>query len=109
MVFHDAEGNVRYDLTITNGQVKGWQHWRDEEKPVAEVVGGWFDFDRRRLSVLIQGADHVQAQWRSQLRQFHLDIPKRQVILDYDLHDYGNRNETSPVGQPNILDALGPD
>lgn len=86
--------------------MSGWQHWRDDEKPVAKVVGGWFDFDRRRLSVLIQGAGHVEAQWRSQLKQFHIDIPKRQVILDNELYDYGHRNEGSPVGKPHILDKL---
>ncbi len=106
MAFHDAEGNVRYDLTITNGQVSGWQHWRDDEKPVGQIVGGWFDFDRRRLSVLIQGADHVEAQWRSQLKQFHIDLSKRQVVCDYELYDYGRRNEGSPVGAPNVLDKL---
>lgn len=106
LAFHDSDGNVRYDLVITNGQVHGWQHWRDEAKPVGEIVGGWFDFDRRRLSVLIQGANHVEAQWRSQLKQFHIDVPKRQVICDYELYDYGRRNESSPVGTPNVLDRL---
>ena len=93
IAFHDSAGNVKYDLTITRGAVKGWQYWRDEKKPVAQIVGGWFDFDRRRLSVLIQGGDHTQAVWRSQLKQFHIDIPARQVICDYELYDYGRRNE----------------
>ncbi len=106
IAFHEANGNVRYDLIITNGQVSGWQHWRDDEKPVGKIVGGWFDFDRRRLSVLIQGADHVEAQWRSQLKQFHIDIAAKQVVLDYELYDYGHRNESSPVGAPHILDKL---
>ncbi len=106
IAFHDSAGDVRYDLTVTNGQVGGWQHWRDEQKPVARIVGGWFDFERRRLSVLIQGADHVEARWRSQLKQFHIDIAKRQVVCDYELYDYGRRNDSSPVGTPNILDKL---
>ena len=106
IAFHDSAGNVKYDLTVTRGQVRGWQRWRDEKKPVAEIVGGWFDFDRRRLSVLIQGGDHTQAVWRSQLKQFHIDIPAQQVICDYELYDYGHRNESSPVGTPNVLDRL---
>lgn len=106
MAFHDSVGNVRYELTITKGQVSGNQYWRDDKEPVAKVVGGWFDWDRRRLSVLIQGADHTQAQWRSQLKQFHVDIGKRQVVCDYELYDYGRRNENSPVGPPNVLDKL---
>ena len=106
MAFHDSADNVRYNLTITDGQVSGWQYWRDDKEPVARIVGGWFDFDRRRLSVLIQGADHTQAQWRSQLKQFHIDIKAKQVICDYELYDYGRRNLSSPVGTPNILDKL---
>ncbi len=105
MVFHDSGGNVKYELTITDGQVKGWQHWRHDKKPVGEIVGGWFDFDRHRLSLLIQGANHVQAQWRSQLQQFNFDIGKRQVFLDYELYDYG-RNESSVEGRTLILDKL---
>lgn len=106
MAFHDSAGNVRYELTITNGQVSGSQYWRDDKEPVAKIVGGWFDFERRRLSVLIQGADHTQAQWRSQLKQFHLDIGKRQVVCDYDLYDYGRHNESLSTSAPHILDKL---
>ena len=106
IAFHDSAGNVKYDLTINKGRVSGWQHWRDEKKPVAKIVGGWFDFDRRRLSVLIQGADHVEAQWRSQLKQFHIDIAKREVICDYELYDWGQRNENPPEGTPNVLDKF---
>lgn len=106
ITFHDAEDRVRYDLTVTNGQVSGWQYLRDDKKPIAQIVGGWFDFDRRRLSLLIQGADHVQAQWRSQLQQFHLDLHHKQVILDHDLHGYGLTNQSAPEGKPNVLDTL---
>ena len=91
---------------MTKGQVSGWQYWRDNKEPVAKVVGGWFDFDRRRLSVLIQGADHTQAQWRSQLKQFHLDLAAKQVVCDHELYDYGCRNDQSPVGKSNVLDRL---
>ncbi len=69
MAFHDPGGSVEYDLTITNGQVSGWQYRGDDKDSVAKIVGGGFDFDRRRLSVMIQGGDHTQAVWRSQLKQ----------------------------------------
>ena len=106
MAFHDSDGNVHYELTVTNGQVSGNQYWRDDKEPVAKIVGGWFDFERRRLSVLIQGADHTQAQWRSQIKQFHLVIGKRQVVCDYDLYDYGRHNESLSTAAPHILDKL---
>ena len=61
MAFHDSRDNVRYELTITNGQVRGLQYWPGEKVPVGTIVGGWFDFERRRLSILIQGTDHVEA------------------------------------------------
>ena len=106
MVFHDNLGNVRYDLTVTNGQVTGAQYWKDEAKPVGEIVGGWFDFERGRLSVLIQGADHVRATWRSQMKQFHLDLPARQLTLEYELYNYGETREPLLLTSPHILDVL---
>ena len=106
MAFHDPGGIVKYDLIITKGQVSGWQYWGEDKEPVGKIVGGWFDFDRRRLSVMIQGSDHVQALWRSQLKQFHLDIAAKQVILDYELYDYGKTIENPLVGKPHILDKL---
>ncbi len=106
MAFHDKGGSVKYDLTITNGQVSGWQYWGDDKEPVGKIVGGWFDFDRRRLSVMIQGSDHTQAVWRSQLKQFHIDIAAKQVLLDYELYDYGQTLERPLVGKPHVLDKL---
>ena len=106
ILFHDPFGNTTYDLTVTKGEVSGWQRWRGTEKPVGEIVGGWFDFDQGKLSLLMQGADHVQATWRSQIKQFHLDLPKKELTLDYELYDYGQTVEPPLVGRPHVLDAL---
>ena len=106
IVFHDPFGNTTYDLTVTKGQVSGWQRWRGEDRPVGRVVGGWFDLDQGKLCVMLQGADHVQATWRSQIKQFHLDLPKKEVILDYELYDYGQTVEPPLVGRPHVLDVL---
>lgn len=99
-------GDVSYDLTVDKGQVSGWQRWSGQDRPVGQITGGWFDDGRGRLSVYIQGADHVEARWRSQLKQFHLDVPAREVILDHELYGYGKTVEAPLVGKAHILDTL---
>ncbi len=110
IVFIQKDTKVVYDLTVTRGQVSGYQYWPGEAKPVGQIVGGWFDFDQGQLSLLIQGADHVRANLRSQLQQFHLDIDTKEVKMEHALYSYGLTTENTDFSTAHtlmVLDRVG--
>ena len=106
IVFLQKDSNVVYDLTVTHGQVSGYQYWPGEDRPVGRIVGGWFDFGQGQLCLLIQGADHVQARLRSQMQQFHLDVGTREVTMEHSLYEYGLTTENSKFNTAHVLMVL---
>jgi hypothetical protein len=70
MVFHQKNGNVIYHVTIKDGIVSGYQSHEGSDKPTAYLVGGWYDVQHGKLSVLIQGTKALSRVWRVQAQQF---------------------------------------
>ena len=106
IMFVQKGSNVVYDLTVTRGQVSGSQYWPGETKPIGQIVGGWFDSDQNRLTILIQAADHLQAQLRSQMQQFHLDLDTKEVKMEHALYSYGLTTENSDFNTAHTLVTL---
>ena len=79
IIFHQKGGQLTYELTVTNGKVTGSQHFGDSTKPVAQIVGGWFDGRSGTLSVLIQGTDVPDDRWRAQAQHFTIDAATRDI------------------------------
>jgi hypothetical protein len=86
--------------------VTGSQHWRGATKPNCRVVGGWFDFQQGTLSLLLQGAEHLDSKWRAQVQQFRINRQTKQVTLEYMLYGYGLSNENTAIQVHHHLDVL---
>ena len=106
IVFHQKEGGVSYDVTISNGLVSGRQFLGSE--PIAKFVGGWFDYKKGRLSLLIQGTDKDLApEWRSQCQQFSIDLKTKEMTLEHMLYSFGETLDTAqPPPTAHVLDSF---
>ena len=106
VVFHRSDGHIIYDLTIRNRKVNGVQRMDDGRKPIAKVVGGWFDFETGKLDVLIQGSESVDLKWRTQAQQFHVNLSSKTVTLEHMLYGDGLTLENSSIMTEHVLDVL---
>ncbi len=108
IVFHQKDGPVVYNVTVTDGQVSGYQSLTFNPAPVAKIVGGWFNFGQGKLSLLIVGtAEGIDPRWRAQAQHFRVDLPARQVTLEHMLYDYGLTVDSSAdTPTAHVLDAL---
>lgn len=108
ILFHQEAVGIFYEVTVTKGIVTGGsQHMRDSDKPIAQIVGGWYDHNAGRLVLLIQlTVGELDSQWLSQSQQFHVDVENKQVTLEHMLHGYGLTPENSSVATGHMLDSL---
>ena len=106
IVFHQADGHITYDLAVTNGKVSGCQRMSGADKPIAQIVGGWFDYPQGRLSVLVQCTDEMDPKWRSRAQQFEVDPEGRKVTLKSMLYDFGLTLDNSEIPTAHVLDTL---
>ncbi len=111
IVFHQKLGHVIYDVTVASGVVSGHQFIDSDPKPIADIVGGWFDYKKGRLCLLIQGtAEGIDQKWRSQAQHFSIDLKAKEVTLEHMLYDYGLTADTLPDTPtprvPHVLDSL---
>ena len=108
IVFHQKDGPVIYNVTVADGQVSGYQSLTFNPKPFAQIVGGWYDFDQGKLSLLIAGtAEGLDPRWRAQAQHFRVDLPGKQLTLEHMLYDYGltvTSSEDTPTAH--VLDSL---
>lgn len=108
IVFHQQDGPVVYNVIVADGQVSGYQSLGSNAKPFAQIVGGWFDFQQGKLSLLIVAtAEGIDPRWRAQAQHFRVDLPARQVTLEHMLYDYGQTvHSASDTPTAHVLDAL---
>ena len=108
ILFHQEAEGVFYEVTVTKGIVTGGlQHMRNSDTPIAQIVGGWYDHNAGRLSLLIQlTSGELDSRWLSQCQQFHVDLANKQVTLDHRLHGYGLTAENSGVATTHVLDSM---
>lgn len=103
IVFHQKDGPTVYDVTLTDGRVSGHEFLGSDPEPIADIVGGWFDHQKGRLSLLIQvTANRVDDRWRSQAQHFKVDPKTKEVTLEHMLYDYGT---TLDNAQENLVTA----
>ena len=106
IVFHQRARPLVYDLTVTNGVVTGSQHFGEASESVATVVGGWFEFKTGKLSLLIQGSDSIDFEYRTQAQQFRVDPKSKEVTLEHMLFGDGLTLETTKLLTSHVLDSL---
>jgi hypothetical protein len=107
LMFHQKGGRLTYQLSISGGRVTGGsQHFGDPSKPIAEIVGGWYDHRRGTLSLLIQGIDVPDDKWRAQAQHFRIDPANKKVILEHTLYGHGITATTEPLFGEHVLDHL---
>lgn len=108
ILFHQEGAGIFYEVTVTKGIVTGGlQHMRDSDKPISQIVGGWYDHNVGRLVLLIQlTTGELDSQWLSQSQQFHIDLENKRVTLDHTLHGYGLTAENSAVATGHVLDSM---
>ena len=108
ILFHCEGTGACYEVTVAKGIVTGGlQHMRDSDTPIAQIVGGWYDHDKARLSLLLQlTSGELDSRWLSQCQQFHVDLANKQVTLEHSLHGYGLALENSGVATDHVLDSM---
>ena len=106
IVFRQQETNVIHDLTVTKGQVSGYQLVAGEDQPVGQIVGGWFDFGQQRLSLLLLADDQIKAKLRCQMQQFRVDPDRGEVTMEHALFGYGVTLEASTFQRAHVLLVL---
>ncbi len=106
IVFHQKESHISYEVTITDGEVGGRQLLG--ATPIAKIVGGWFDYKKGHLSLLLQGAtEALPTEWRSQCQQFSIDPTARVVKLEHMLYSFGATLDTpQPLATTHVLDSF---
>ena len=106
--FHQENTGVFYEVTVTKGIVTGGlQHMRDSDAAIAQIVGGWYDHNKGRLSLLVQlTTGELDSRWLSQCQQFHVDLANKQVMRDHMLHGYGLTAGNSGVATEHVLDSM---
>ncbi len=108
ITFHQKSGELTYELTVTNGKVSGTQHFGDPTKPIAQIVGGWFDERHGTLSLLIQGTDVPDDKWRAQAQHFTIDVARKDVTLAHALYGHGLTAANTTMATEHVLDLLEP-
>ena len=109
IVFHQKAGTLTYEISVADGQITtGAQHFGDRSKPVAAIVGGWFDAANNRLTVLIQGTAVAEDKWRAQAQQFLVNPRKKTVTLEHALYHYGLDMTVSAPFAAHVLDSIEP-
>jgi hypothetical protein len=104
--FHQSGGKLTYDLTVDHGRVNGTEHFGDADRPVAHIVGGWFDRDGETLSLLIEGSDGANERWRVQAQQFTVNPEAKTVTMEHALYGKGLTSENSKLTIDHTLDLL---